>query len=486
MSLSYEITNFLEDFEPSTATTEQVKKLEEFIQKAVEQYQNPDGVLEVADSIYDTMISLLKKTNPESAFIKEIWQSQDDTNLEVLEEDRDFILSHPMRSINTVKGFETSEFSDFVDLLNETDLIEDKSDIEFLASMKINGHGIRMVYKHGIFQYATSRGRRTNARDITTQVGYILDKLGLREVDAIKEDNLTEFRLEVALPFSNLEQARTYNSKIVNAFTGVSSLLRESTTREEAELLDLVVYAVISDKLTFDKKSDEYEFIEQCGFTTPLFMTLNIGLNNLEFELHELLESLREYTMEDNKYEYFTDGVVVQVNDNNVFNNLGSDSHHNFGNIALKMGAWSQDGYSGYLQCIDFTRGKSVYTPVAIISDEPYSARYNYGGVEYSSYMELKQNNPDLIGSPADYIVNYDELGVQTVHGGRVKRVPLYSIINILNMELEEGSVLHFKYGGESGVVPCNEDGSNIKSDVQASDYAYYLLDDYEFGTSYE
>ena len=146
---------------------------------------------------------------------------------------------------------------------------------------------------------------------------------------------------------------------------------------------------------------------------------------------------------EDNEYDYFCDGVVVEINNRELFRSLGLEGNHNVGNIAMKVGIWSQDQYVGYVQKIEYTRGKVKLSPVAIISDEPNAIIEDRG-----------------------QILNYEDLGVLTAQGNKVRRVPLYEVKNILILEAYPGNLIHFRYGSEAGVVPCFPDGSVLGDDA--------------------
>lgn len=91
-----------------------------------------------------------------------------------------------------------------------------------------------------------------------------------------------------------------------------------------------------------------------------------------------------------------------------------------------------------------WTKGKSKMSPVAIVAESPNKICFDDDG----------------------NISNYDDLGVLTSQGNSVKRVPLYEPKNILILSAYPGEVLHFRYGGEAGVVPCFADGRILKEDA--------------------
>ena len=109
------------------------------------------------------------------------------------------------------------------------------------------------------------------------------------------------------------------------------------------------------------------------------------------------------------------------MDDLEFFSEFGAEDKFRLGNLALKMGRWKQDNYAGIVGRIEWVEGKSKKTPVAILEE-----------------------------------------GVITASGNTVTNVPLYAPCYILMLEAYPGNLVHFKYGGEAGVVPVTRDGKLI------------------------
>lgn len=427
----------------------QVERLENFIYQC-NKAMNTDGIPLVADAIYDRLYEILKAVNPDSKFLKELWS---DTDAEPLSEDdlsKDVfrhLVKSPMQSICTCKDFNCQELLDFVNRL--------PSNTPFNAhvSCKENGHGIRIVYTYGELADATSRARSSGGHNITKQLRVILRKQGLESIPAFADIDVVEIRGEVVLPFTNLPTARQYNPDIASAFSGVSSMLRDSASDEENELLDFVAYKILIDGQEFSTKSAEYDYIESLGFITPLYWLIEgLTKETLLEELPDIVKDCEQEVVstEDNiGYDYYTDGLVFEIDDRDLFYSLGSDSKYNYGNVALKVGYWKQDLLSGYVQCILWTDGKVKYSPVAIVAEEPYLVEFE--DMEEHTYISSQSE-----------ISNWKELGVATQSGNRVRRIPLYEPNNIAILDAFVGSIIHFRYGGEAGVVPCFSDGTPL------------------------
>lgn len=406
-----------------------VEELEALILECQSLTKN-DYVNQVADSIYDTLYNMLKQVKPESGILSEIWEDDGD-----ITDYTELLVKNPMLSIETAKSYECKELTEWIKRMPS-------NNESYFASFKINGHGIRVVYKDGYLVSATSRARSSAGRDLTRQMKIINGEY----CEALKEYGLVELRGEVCLKLENLEKAREFNPEIKSAFSAVSSLIRPSSTEEEIELLDFLCYGFIVDGFTFTDREEEFQEIESAGFQTPQYLLIESACRG------ELLETIKS-TIEvfEESYEdfgYFCDGVVFEINSRDIFNSLGMEGNHNCGNIALKVGLWKQDQYSGYVQKILWTKGKSKLSPVVLVGDKPNIIPYE---------------SKDIKGIEKEY---WNSLGVLTAQGNKVRRIPLYEPKNILILDAYVGRLVYFRYGGEAGVVPCFSDGRTLNEDV--------------------
>ena len=414
MSTVVEIGNLLSQVDlygVSALQEDKIEALERYIQDCNEA-MNGDGEPLVEDAIYDKLVQLLTMVRSDSPVLQELW-SEDD---EVVGSYNKLLEENPMVSILTVKSWNDDAISQFIQRMPET--------ANYLASYKINGHGIRVVYNDGVLVEATTRGRSTNGRNITEHAKIILGERN----DALADYGLVEIRGELALKLSNLDKAREFTPGLKSAFSAVSSLIKPSATREEVELLDLLTYGVYIDDYDFSSKEEVFSQLSEWGFETTEYISLE------DISKEDLLENMKEVVsaLESNyeEFGYFCDGVVFEVSDGDVRSYLeGEGKYHNY-NLALKVDSWSQDIYTGYIKEVTWKRGKFKLNPVAVV-------------------VEGLDSNE----------------GVLTVQGNRVKNIPLYNPKNILILKAYIGSPLSFKYGGEAGVVPCFPDGKLLSED---------------------
>lgn len=385
-----------------------IEKLESFIAECNEAERNGEELVE--DAIYDTCIQILRDVNPSSVLLTRTWSDTTDS-VEVKDDLDHYLNSVPMYSIQTIKHLDDVYVSKFKDNLKVN--TADGSAICHV-SFKENGHGIRIVYKKGELVRATSRGRSTTERkDIT---GVLKAILGDKN-DKLAAFDLIEIRGEMLLSFKNFDIAKEkYNSEIKSAFTGVSSMCRASASMDEWKLLSFVAYQILSDDIQPKSREEQYQLLEDWGFTVPTYYMIKVSADTLEDDITRILDTMEEKV---DNYAYYTDGVVLEINDKQLFDKFGAESRVCLGNLALKMQYWEQNMYSGVVERIEWRAGKSKKTPVAILADG----------------------------------------GTLTGTGSTVKNVPLYAPCYVLMMEAYPGNTIHFRFGGEAGVVPCMPNG---------------------------
>lgn len=415
-----------------------ISELEELLSVCNERQASTSYVNMVADSIWDTLYAMLKEIKPDSELLSEIWDESEEDSISYTE----LLETHPMMSIETAKSFTCTAITDYINRLPDVN-----EGLDYFASYKINGHGIRVVYKDGYLVSGTSRARSSKGRDLTRQCKIMLPEYN----EKLADYGLVELRGEACLAIGKLEEARKFNPEIKSPFSAVSSLIRPSSTEEEVSLLDFLCYGFIVDGFEFETREEEFTHIQEMGYNTPQFTTYQGVVKEEVLDIMKGVIEAMEEEYED--FGYYCDGVVFEVDSRSLFKDLGISGNHNCGNIALKVGIWKQDQYPGYVQAIMWTKGKSKLSPVAIVADAPNI-------VEFAD-----KNNNGIIYSEKE-ILNYEELGVLTAQGNKVRRVPLYEPKNLLILEAYLGNVLYFRYGGEAGVVPCFSDGRLLKEDA--------------------
>lgn len=455
------LSNLINKYDVSSIDEDYVENLEKAIQEANNRYQRSlveDGEptvsddLEVADALYDRVIEILKELAPDSPLAKEIWESYTEDSEEMPLEYRELRDEFPMKSIAKVKSLNSTEYRTFKD--------KAPSMMTFLVSLKLNGWGIEIYYKHGQFDKAFTRGR-SSVVDITSSVYHVISRYGLLEIESIRNVDLACIRGELILRNDRLAKAREYKQDLVSPLSAVQSLLGSKTPAEYKELLSFRGYRYIEHGLEFSTRSEEFKFIKSLGFKVPTnFIVDEVSIDELDEVVDLTLEEMSSQCKDD---LYFADGVVMQLNNYKVYNDMGTYSYADYGGLALKMGDWSQNHYTGFVQFVSWTGGKGKFTPRVVLGIKPDLVEFEIGGVIYEGFYDFKENCPNYEHYMLDltkYVKNYDDLGVPTSGGQRVKHVPVYNVNGLISLGVRVNGILGFKYGEETGVIPCDSFGN--------------------------
>lgn len=366
----------------------------------------------VADAVYDKLKSLLQSTAPDSQILHQVWDEVEElpstSDLDV------HLRTHPMGSILTVKSYSDPAFLSFCNTLTHL------NEVTLHFSAKIDGHGVRVVYKDGQFVKATTRARSTRGRDITRQLSHIVPPT------IPQTQGIVEIRGEVCLQVGKLNLARQFTPTLKTAFSAVSSLIKDSSTPEENQLLDFKAYKYFSDTpyYFFESRSEEYEVLKELGFSVPEWSTDTL-LDDFD-PIQDIPEAF-DYFVDNLSNDYFLDGVVLEVDSQQHRNSIINNDVYVAGALALKTGQYAQGIYTGIVHHIDFKPGRTKLSPVAVLT-------------------------ADSLDLPPT--------GILTETGNTVLNVPLYEPANIYHLQAYPGLPLSFMYGGEAGVVPCFPDGT--------------------------
>lgn len=357
------------------------------------------GESNMSDDLYDELKERLRKADPENQIFHNNWEDTDNdfsSNDELLEK-------YGMVSIKTAKSINEKKFRDFCTVL-ENECRD--GDTEIIASFKENGHGTRAVYRNGKLVHGCTRGRTRVGRDITRQMSILLPNY----VEMWEEEDIVEVRLELLV--SREEFTGGLNQKYKTQLSSVASLVANSAIKEDIEKMDGVAYKVLKgNEEEKEKLSDEFDALEECGFEVPTNKVISIPKGTRVGGISKMLQAIvRVFGDIKEDYEYDTDGIVVSINDNSRFYELGKEGNSFKANIALKMGKWESKYYRGFIEEIIYTFSKKYITPKARITP------------------------------------------VVTSNGTTVEYVPLYNIGFMDRNGYTEGAEVIFEYGGETGV----------------------------------
>ena len=285
----------------------------------------------------------------------------------------------PMLSFNDAFSFE--ELKNWEE--RNKKLLPENIYFDYFTELKIDGLAIKLIYENGILSLGSTRGDGYLGEDVTQNIKTIeaipLSILPLDEIIFnLKKENLPmrviekfndgypkkiEVRGEVfmhKIDFEKLNEIRINNNEtpFANPRNAAAGSLRQLDPKITAQRkLDSFIYDLISD--LGQKTHEEEHLILKClGFKTNPIVKKCKNLEEV-FKFREYWEKHRD------TLSFEIDGIVVQINENVIFDKLGIAGKAPRGAIAFKF---SPKQKTTIIEDIIIQVGRTgILTPVAIL-----------------------------------------------------------------------------------------------------------------------
>ncbi len=238
----------------------------------------------------------------------------------------------------------------------------------YYCELKMDGLAVSLKYKNGVLIQGATRGDGTVGEEVTNNLKTIesiplkLREEGLKDFSKEKIDEI-EIRGEVYLPKSEFEKLNAEQSKkglpvYANPRNIAAGSIRQLDPKiAGARNLRFMMYAVATD-LGLAKHSDEHELAKKLGFMTN-------PNNKICSNLEEVFAYIKTQTEKRGALTYQTDGIVVGINDEKLFNRLGTVGKAPRGQIAYKFPA--EEATSVVKDIIIQVGRTGKLTPVAVL-----------------------------------------------------------------------------------------------------------------------
>lgn len=290
---------------------ERIHELRELLEKYNYEYYVNDNP-SVTDAEYDRLMQelmMLEKEHPE--FASKFSPSQ---RVGGLVQDEFQKVTHKRMMLSLANAFNDGDLLDFDRKVRE---ITGLDTVEYMAEMKIDGLGISLVYNKDLI-YAATRGDGTVGEDVTANV------LTIKSVPThINCDKDFEIRGEVFMPKKSLaklneERKNSGEPLFANARNAAAGSIRQLDSAIAASRgLDAYWYYLVNaQELGIRYHSKALEYADELGFKTNPERRLCHGIN-------EILDYINEYTIKRPTLGYDIDGIVIKVNDMDLYDKLG-------------------------------------------------------------------------------------------------------------------------------------------------------------------
>jgi DNA ligase (NAD+) len=188
--------------------------------------------------------------------------------------------------------------------------------VEFCIEPKFDGTSLELIYENGVLVRAVTRGDGYVGEDVTPNARTIRT-VPLR----LFEDVSIEIRGEVVISKENF---RNLNEELINKGekpfanprnAAAGSLMQLDSKITAQRPLDFIVWGFGKSGLKFTKQSEFLKKAEELGFKVPKPKVVKT--------LDEIIETYREWEKERDRYIYELDGMVVKVNEIELWEKLG-------------------------------------------------------------------------------------------------------------------------------------------------------------------
>ena len=358
-------------------TKEEAKKRIEVLKKEIEKYRYAYHVLDQS-LISDEALDSLKKELFDLEQRYPALITPDSPTQRVEGEPLKFFrkVKHQVPMISLNDAFSEKDMKDWHERITKLVDSERSRRIEFYCEFKFDGLAVSLEYENGIFYVGSTRGDGRIGEDVTQNLKTI-ESIPLR----LHNKNNIEVRGEVLLTKKefqkiNQEQIKKGLLPYANPRNLAAGSIRQLDPKITASRhLVFYAYDLISSEARkkvlpsnarqvlitdFDEETheDKHSILKTLGFKTHLN---NGKVNSIEevFKIHDSIRQQRE------KLPYQIDGVVVIVNNNKLFESLGTVGKAPRGAIAFKF---PPKEATTIVEDIIIQVGRTgVLTPVAIL-----------------------------------------------------------------------------------------------------------------------
>jgi len=219
--------------------------------------------------------------------------------------------SQPMLSIEDI--FVEEELYDWENYLKK--LIPQNVDPEYFCELKVDGFAVSLIYENGILKTGATRGDGKVGENVTQNLKTIPSipiKLETGEGGPRPLSGRVEVRGEVYMEKKAFEAFKPFYSNPRNLAAG--SIRQLDPNLVAGRPLKFLAYKLITD-LGQKKHFEEHQILSALGFKTDLGKVCK--------NISQVLDFRKEIVEKREKFPFMIDGVVINVNDNFLFEKLG-------------------------------------------------------------------------------------------------------------------------------------------------------------------
>ncbi|WP_338945898.1 NAD-dependent DNA ligase LigA [Fusobacterium canifelinum] len=357
---------------------EKIVKLREDLDKYRDSYYNDNKSL-ISDYEFDILLKELESLEEKYPQYKET--SSPTTSVGAsLKENKFKKVEHAHPMLSLANSYNIGEIVDFIERIKKK--IPKEQELKYCLEVKLDGLSISLTYRQGKLVRAVTRGDGLIGEDVTEN---ILEIASI--VKTLPQAIDMEIRGEVVLPLASFEKLNNERLEkgeelFANPRNAASGTLRQLDSKIVKERgLDAYFYFLVeADKLGLKSHSESIKFLESMGIkTTKIFELFDIHSNyhniiksgNIKFltfnGVGDIEKRIDYWEKERENLPYETDGLVIKVDEINLWNEIGYTSKAPRWAIAYKFPALQ---ISTVLNDVTWQVGRTgKLTPVALFKE---------------------------------------------------------------------------------------------------------------------
>lgn len=308
-----------------------IEKMREDILKYNQYYYTNNESL-ISDVEYDNLIKELKELEEQYPQFKSVESPTEKVGATNLRESKFQKITHKRPMLSLSNTYNEGEIGDFIERVRK--LIPEDKELKYALELKLDGLSISVQYEKGKLVRGVTRGDGAIGEDVTENIMEIVTI-----PHELPEPLDLEVRGEIVLPLSNflkLNERRMEAGEEVfaNPRNAASGTLRQidSSIIKERGLDSYFYFLVDAEKYGVKTHSESIKFLEKLGFKTT-------GVCEVLESASKLKKRIDYWEKAKENLDYETDGMVIKVDELELWNVLGNTTKSPRWAIAYKFPA---------------------------------------------------------------------------------------------------------------------------------------------------
>lgn len=244
-------------------------------------------------------------------------------------------VKHPQKMLSFNDAFSKEDMQDWLERISKLLILEERQKIDFYCELKIDGLAVELIYENGFLKVGSTRGDGFIGEDVTQNLKTI-ESIPLKiQTDNLKNPKEIIVRGEAFISKNDFENINNLQKKMgLPLYANPRNIVAGSVRQLDSKItskrkLDFFAYELITN-LGQNTHQEKHRILEELGFKINKHNKYCKNLKEV-FEFHSYWKNNRQ------KLDYEIDGIVVLVNNNEIFEKLGVVGKAPRGGIAFKF-----------------------------------------------------------------------------------------------------------------------------------------------------